>query len=511
MKRLPKKKTVPRLPLAVFLIVGIIIISLAGCAAYRLTNSMGNTSGETGAVPAVSDAPESDMIVATAEMDALNSKIEYGDPTKLISNSGILLAYISYPQSMGFADERIENWVTDTYADGQAQLDELLKTDSGAHGEINIQFDSYFVDNRYAGILEKGMLSLSSMAHPGDIIKTFNIDTEKKIFLENTDILDFSKLDTILPLLRAQLLSEYPDESDRLDDISEEWLTHLLIGHDGIIVLLERSQYLPTYLGTQTITLPYDKLDQALKLGKDSQPDSSAEPQEPDASPEPDEPESTNYPETDAPPQNGNIDPSKPMVALTFDDGPSKYTAHVLDLLEQYNCRATFFVVGNIVSNRSEVVARAYDMGCEIGGHSWSHRNLSKLSEDDIRQELNDTSNAIEAATGVQPKFFRPPYGAVNKSVKSVSADLGQAIINWSVDTLDWKTKNSGAVYNAIMKDTTNKAIILLHDLHKTTAEAMDRVIPALLEKGYQLVTVSELMEYSDKTMQAGVVYNSGK
>jgi peptidoglycan/xylan/chitin deacetylase (PgdA/CDA1 family) len=206
----------------------------------------------------------------------------------------------------------------------------------------------------------------------------------------------------------------------------------------------------------------------------------------------------------------GGIDPSKPMLALTFDDGPSKYTEHVLDLLERYHCRATFFVVGNRISYYPGSVKRAYQMGCEIGGHTWDHKQLTRLSESQIRQELCDTGTAIRQVTGANQKIFRPPYGDVNGTVKSVSAELGLAMINWNVDTLDWKTKNADAVYNAIMKDAANKSIILCHDLHGTTVEAMDRVIPALLAKGYQLVTVSELMQYSGKTLQPGVLYTSG-
>jgi len=211
------------------------------------------------------------------------------------------------------------------------------------------------------------------------------------------------------------------------------------------------------------------------------------------------------------PPQSGDIDPSKPMIALTFDDGPSKYTSHVLDILEKYGARATFCVVGNIVNARQETVKRTSDLGCEVIGHSWSHRDLSKLSSEEIKKELNDTSAAIEAITGVWPRLYRPPYGAVNNTLKSVSAELGYAIIYWSVDPLDWSSRNADKIHTAIMSEAGNYAIVLSHDLYGSTADAMERVIPELISKGYQLVTVSELMYYSDKTLEAGVVYYSGK
>ena len=198
------------------------------------------------------------------------------------------------------------------------------------------------------------------------------------------------------------------------------------------------------------------------------------------------------------------------MVALTFDDGPSKYTSQILSILEKYGARATFCVVGNLVNARKETVKRASDLGCEIIGHSWDHRDLTKLTAEEVKKELRDTSAVIESVTGVSPRLYRPPYGAVNNTLKSISAELGYALINWSVDPLDWQSRNADKVYNAIMADTGNRAIVLSHDLYGSTADAMERVIPELISRGYQLVTMSELMYYSGKTFEPGVVYHHG-
>jgi len=199
------------------------------------------------------------------------------------------------------------------------------------------------------------------------------------------------------------------------------------------------------------------------------------------------------------------------MIALTFDDGPSKYTSHVLDILEKHGARATFCVIGNLVSARKDTVKRASGLGNEIIGHSWDHRDLTKLSADEIIQEIKDTSDVIESVTGIRPRMYRPPYGAVNAALKSVSADLGYALINWSVDPMDWQSRDADKVYDAIMSNVSNRAIVLSHDLYGTTADAMERVIPELIAMGYQLVTVSELMYYSGKTLEPGVVYHNGK
>jgi len=200
------------------------------------------------------------------------------------------------------------------------------------------------------------------------------------------------------------------------------------------------------------------------------------------------------------------------MIALTFDDGPSKYTTQVLDILEKYNARATFCVVGNLVNARKDTVKRAFDLDCEIIGHSWDHRDLSKLTVEEIESQLNDTSAVIETVTGdVSPKLFRPPYGAVSSTLKNASAQLGYAMINWSVDPEDWRTRNADAIYSEVMSNLSSKAIVLSHDLYGATADAYERIIPELVSMGYQLVTVSELMYYSGKTLEAGVVYYSGR
>jgi peptidoglycan/xylan/chitin deacetylase (PgdA/CDA1 family) len=181
-----------------------------------------------------------------------------------------------------------------------------------------------------------------------------------------------------------------------------------------------------------------------------------------------------------------------------------------LDILEENACRATFCVVGNRLDTRTDMIRRAFELGCEIFGHSWDHRDFTKLKAETIRLELRDTSAAIEAITGFVPMLYRPPKGAYNDKVKGVSAELGYSIINWSVDSRDWSSKDADKIYKAIMSDVCDRSIVLCHDLYATTVEAMERVIPDLIAEGYQLVTVSELMYYSDITLKPGKLYRSG-
>jgi len=198
-----------------------------------------------------------------------------------------------------------------------------------------------------------------------------------------------------------------------------------------------------------------------------------------------------------APNVNESRDPAnrRPMVALTFDDGPSVYTEIILDLLAEHNARATFCVIGTQVVRMPELVRRTVEEGHEVIGHSWNHNNMTRLSADGVRRQINDTTQAIIDATGVDPPpIFRAPFGAINARVVDISRELGYSILNWSIDTRDWQNRNADIVHRHIMDHAVDGAIILLHDIHPTTAEAMHRVIPDLIEMGFELVTASEII-----------------
>ena len=201
----------------------------------------------------------------------------------------------------------------------------------------------------------------------------------------------------------------------------------------------------------------------------------------------------------------GKLDPSRPMVAITYDDGPAKYTDSILDCLEKYGARATFFVQGKSVSKYANSVKRAVEIGCEIGNHTNSHANLTKLSSDGIASEISATNNAVYNAAGVYPKLFRPPYGAYNSSVLSAA---GMPAIMWSVDTLDWKTRDAGKTLASVQSSTRDGSIILMHDIHAPTADAAESVIKHLLKQGYQLVTVSELLDARKGGAKVGTAYS---
>ena len=318
--------------------------------------------------------------------------------------------------------------------------------------------------------------------------QTVNTEIARGVYHEKTGVLDMTKSDSVLALLKKKILKKYPNVVPLLTNMDETWLTRLTISDEGVIVLLERGVYLPKLYGDIRITLSYEELGEAFLEGRQYSHRSNQ--------------------------QMGIriIDPSRPMVALTFDDGPSVHTDHILDLLETYNgqARTTFFVVGYVTKIRPDTVLRAFNLGCEIAGHSWDHRDQTRVGEQAFRAGLLETNAAIESITGIAPSYYRPPYGALSNSVKKLSGEMGFAIIYWSVDPLDWKNRNADTVYRAIMRDVRDRSIVLCHDLHGTTAAAMDLVIPELIDLGYQLVTVSELFYYSGIIPEAGKVYFHG-
>ncbi len=207
--------------------------------------------------------------------------------------------------------------------------------------------------------------------------------------------------------------------------------------------------------------------------------------------------------------ENNQQDTDGLYVALTFDDGPHpENTPDILETLAKYDAKATFYVIGQRVELYPEVVKAAYDAGHEIGVHTWSHPLLTKLTAAEISNEINQTIDAIVSITGDSPKTLRPPYGAYNQLLKDC---ITLPIINWSVDTLDWKTKNPYSITEIVKANTQNGSIILMHDIHKTSAEAVETVVRELTEKGYRFVTVSELLAISDPSEHAGIVYTHKK
>jgi len=183
-------------------------------------------------------------------------------------------------------------------------------------------------------------------------------------------------------------------------------------------------------------------------------------------------------------------------IAMTFDDGPHpQNTPRLLDMLRARNIKATFYVIGRSVDIYPQVVRRTVAEGHEIGNHSHTHRLLSKLSDDELRQEMSRCQNAIGRAAGVRPRTMRPPYGGLlQRQRELVHREFGYPVILWSVDPLDWKRPGASVVTSRILAAASSGGIILSHDLHGQTVDAMPATLDGLLRRGFKFVTVSQLL-----------------
>ena len=273
-------------------------------------------------------------------------------------------------------------------------------------------------------------------------------------------------------------------EIDLNEIINKEALSNFIITNDGNALAwpLGQASLLPSSYGELTITVPISSVSKYLQNPTARKFANIPKPPEPKPEPAPAPAAPTPAPTT------GNK-----VIALTFDDGPGPYTAHLLDILDQYGAKATFFLIGSKVSGQASVVRSIQARGHQLGNHSWSHPELPKLSVDQIAGEIDRTNEAIRQATGVKPSILRPPYGAVNGVVLEQLRLRNMSSILWSVDTRDWADRNSQIVCSRAVAGARPGAVILMHDIHQTSVNAVPCILSSLKQQGYSFVTIQRL------------------
>lgn len=417
---------------------------------------------------------------------------EYGESTAFMQIGEDLVVRILYPETGHPAlDNAISLWVNETVAEYQAEC--LGYQTNGDCGELTAEYNSFLTDDRWVSIQITGIFDKPYLAHPIDVIGSFHGDlsTGQSIRLE----------DLLVPsgysVLEAMVATAAEVEAALID---EHFLDHWVLTSEGLEITLPRGTYLPMSEGTKVLFYPYTELEGILSISGES-----VTVEEPSPVP------TVTPPKVSTAPQTQLIDPTKPMIALTFDDGPGKHTSRLLDIFAAYGGKGTFFVIGNVLENRADVLNRIVSEGHEIGGHSWDHRQLTKLNASDLNNQLTGTRTKIYELTGTDTALLRPPYGSYNSQVQNMCKDMGIVMVNWSLDTLDWKYKDADQLYHTILDEVQDGDIILCHDLHGSTVDAMERVIPELIARGYQLVTVSELLDQRGDVIKAGEVYYRGE
>ena len=198
-------------------------------------------------------------------------------------------------------------------------------------------------------------------------------------------------------------------------------------------------------------------------------------------------------------------DADTPVVALTFDDGPfTKVTNRIMDVLLEYEAGATFFVVGSRLEMYSDTLKRLYENGFEVASHTWSQKNLNKLTEKQITKEITRTLDGLKKYIPVENVLLRPPYGSADETVRGLAKT---ALINWSLDSEDWKSRDAEKIIEHVLDTVQDGDIILMHDLYECTAEAVEYLVPELIERGYRPVSVSELFRIKDIPLEEGILY----
>jgi peptidoglycan/xylan/chitin deacetylase (PgdA/CDA1 family) len=206
---------------------------------------------------------------------------------------------------------------------------------------------------------------------------------------------------------------------------------------------------------------------------------------------------------------NFSLDPTKPTVALTFDDGPSKYTREVGDILNENKANATFFILANkITESNSLDLKYLLKMGNEIGTHTYSHKILTRLAKSKIDSEINGSKDIINKYLNYDVKLLRPPYGITNTYIKN---NFNLSIILWDIDTLDWQSRSAKKVYQKIINHVQDGDIILMHETYASSVEALKMILPVLYQKGYQVTSVSNLAKLKNISLESNKIYHNFK
>ena len=327
-------------------------------------------------------------------------------------------------------------------------------------------------------------------AHPASMTQFWTFDKKSgevvglADFTEQSDEATEAIISAAKDNISQTIKQRQQPEIDLNEIINKEALSNFIITNNGNALAwpLGQTSLLPSSYGELTITVPISSVSKYLQNPTARKLVNIPKPPEPKPEPAPAPAAPTPAPTT------GNK-----VIALTFDDGPGPYTAHLLDILDQYGAKATFFLIGSKVSGQASVVRSIQARGHQLGNHSWSHPELPKLSVDQIAGEIDRTNEAIRQATGVKPSILRPPYGAVNGVVLEQLRLRNMSSILWSVDTRDWADRNSQIVCSRAVAGARPGAVILMHDIHQTSVNAVPCILSSLKQQGYSFVTIQRL------------------
>ncbi|GGJ74514.1 polysaccharide deacetylase family protein [Virgibacillus salexigens] len=381
----------------------------------------------------------------------------------------------------------IETWINQQekkFLTNVEENNQLLDKDRRAHLNIHVETEK-LADSLYSLVFTA--YQITGGANGQETIKTFNVDVKGNKMLDLKDILKGKDeaYDTIRTSVREQIDQNEDLKPYVFQDAMEDALRNPVnwkwsLNEKALHLYFDEYEIAAGAAGTIEINIPIAQLRAYL------QDDVAEQLQVTVVEPNTEGQSSV---------KEKALDPNGKYIALTFDDGPHpKVTPRVLQTLHDYQAKATFYMLGSQVEYYPSIVRDVFAQGHEVGNHTEKHTDLTQLDQAMIEQEIKETKQKIYQASGYYPTSIRPPYGAYNESVKQVTNKLDTPMVLWSVDSLDWKTRDPDAINQVVSEQVASGSIVLMHDIHPTTADALPQLLSTLKEEGYEFVTVSELL-----------------
>lgn len=419
---------------------------------------------------------------------------EIGEITSVLTETEHMVYSLHYPKfSQDEIDVDINQIVMQIIQDAENEKQESNSTDE--RGMVYMNYDSYLVGQNIVSIIFYLEYNSNELINPTKymISKHYDLSTGGK--LSDDELFQGDYLSALSSYCSSYLkgLREWKDLVDtesfqQAISPEAENYQNLSLTNDGVLVTFTKEQIFTETKEVQ-IEIPYEVMKEYLTFDYTSCNIVIEDKKE------------NVIEETKIP----DIDRNKPMIALTFDDGPNpSVTNRILDALKEYESRATFFIVGNRLHNYPDTLQRIVSENSELGSHTYHHKSLILLNPKEIKKELSAVDQYLEELLGFGATTLRPPYGEVNDVVIET---VKKPLIYWSIDTEDWKDKNADRIVETVMSQVQDGDIILFHDLYDTTAEAIELLVPKLIAEGYQLVTVSELFKAKGIPLEDGNVY----
>ena len=341
--------------------------------------------------------------------------------------------------------------------------------------ELNIDYQYDKSNNNYISITLTIYINSYKLQYPSWSVITYNFDGNKKEKLQLSDFFSEKELIKLKQKIKSMMLEKYQDciivenlEQLLAQDFSN--YPYFSFDQDNFYFYFPEEKLASDYHEIITISIPQSELSSTISLVSSKQQEETISIGK----------------------QQSIIDPTKPVVALTFDDGPSRYTEEILETLRRNEVCATFFVLGNKVEDYQEVLKKSVSYRNELGNHSYNHKWLSRLPINSLKEQIEKTQQVLQETLSYQPKYLRPTYGSVNDRIRK-NTEL--KIVLWTVDTKDWKITNVDCIIEKATTNIKDGDIILMHDIFERSSQALEEIIPILKEQGFQFVTISELEE----------------